>query len=364
MKKTRGAGIAIWMGGIILGLFGCSSETNQYSPEQVIQNALEEPDSLESYYAEAESVTREKGKETMQIYMKEWRDTNGNVRVETESETGDDKSIAVNDGKNITVYQVKANQAYVIDDPELLSFNPPSPKEQAQQLLEMIGDTNQVLQEGEAEIAGRQAYHLIANEKDKNTLFGDVELWIDKENWMVLKMISKIGDMETETIYTKINFGAKIPAEKFTIDLPGDAEIKNMDDMNKTSEVTLEEAKEKIGKAFYYFSEADGRDMTTIELVELEGELKRNEVNIDYKKDGLPFLTLTVFQSPEEADEYKLPQEESVSIRNQEGFYMETGEFRSLVWQEDGLSYSVMPIDPNLTLEDLQELAKDMAAIE
>src|SRR5699024_10551899 len=157
----------------------------------------------------------------------------------------------------------------MIDDPELLEFNQPSPKEQVNNLLEMVRDTHEISSEGEAEIAGRDTYHLVAKAKEENTLFGDQELWIDKENWMVLKMI----------FYTKIDFNTKILADTFTLDLPDDMEMKNLDDMSNESEITLEEAKENIG-AFHYFPENEELDISTIEMIELQGELKRKEVNI------------------------------------------------------------------------------------
>src|SRR5699024_3882686 len=253
----------------------------------------------------------------------------------------------------------------MIDDPELLEFNQPSPKEQVNNLLEMVRDTHEISSEGEAEIAGRDTYHLVAKAKEENTLFGDQELWIDKENWMVLKMIFNTGDSKTEMVYTKIDFNPRIPADTFTLDRPDDVEMKNLDDMSNESKITLEAAKENIG-SFHYFPENEELDISTIEMIELQGEIKRKEVNIDYKKDDLPLLTLAVFDSPEAMDEeaLELPGEEAVTIRDQEGSFTESSGFRSLVWQEDGKNYSIILIDPNLTLEDLKEMTKEMELVE
>src|SRR5690625_1097559 len=108
---------------------------------------------------------------------------------------------------------------------------------------------------------------------------------------MVLKMIFNTGDSKTEMVYTKIHFNPRIPADTFTLDLPDDVEMKNLDDMSNESKITLEEAKENIG-SFHYFPENEELDISTIEMIELQGELKRKEVNIDYKKDDLPLLTM------------------------------------------------------------------------
>src|SRR5699024_4642831 len=180
IKKLR----MILLGVMILGLFGCSSETKQYSPDQVINNALEEKDLPGAYYGETESTTSEKGEKVDQYIMKEWRSDDGKARVEATNKDGSDESIAVNDGNEFISYEV------------------------------------------EAEIAGRDSYHLVAKAKEENTLFGDQELWIDKENWMVLKMIFNTGDSKTEMVYTKIDFNPRIPADTFTLDLPDDVEMK------------------------------------------------------------------------------------------------------------------------------------------
>lgn len=355
------------MGVLAMGLFGCS-ETNQYSPEQVINNALEEAPSLGAYYAESEMITYENGKETKQeqMLMKEWRSKDGKSRVEIESkEDGIEKSIAVNDGSTLVSYQINQNQAFLIDDPELLDFNQPSPKEQAMSLLEMIRETHAISTEGEEKVAGRVAYHLVAKAKEEHTLFGDQELWIDKENWFVLKMILHAGDNRTETTYTTIDFDVTIPPEKFVLDLPDDIKLQNIEDMNKTKEITLEEVAENIGQPVLYFPEDEGIEITTIEMFELQGELDRTEISFDYRKDTLPLLTMAVFESPvESVEDLKLPGEEPTTIRNQEGMYMESMGIRSLSWQEKGLTYSIMLIDPNLTVADVVELAEHMVMME
>src|SRR5699024_12586713 len=98
-----------------------------------------------------------------------------------------------------------------------------------------------------------------------------------KENWIVLKMIFNRGESKTEMVYTKIDFNPKILTDTFTLDLPDDVEMKNLDDMSNESEITLEEAKENIG-AFHYFPENEELDISTIEMIELQGEDRKSVV--------------------------------------------------------------------------------------
>lgn len=366
LKNIKRIYARILMAGMAVGLFGCSFEGSQYSPEQVIQNALDEKKEMGSYYAESETVVRVEGQEVERSLMKEWRADDGKIRVEMENKDGSDKTIAVNDGAMMILYEVASNQASMIDDPELLNLNMPSPKEQANQSLRMIGDTHEISIEDEGKIAGREIYKMLAKANGNHTLIGDLEMWIDKENWMVLKMIVSVGDRQTETVYTKVDFKPEFPADLFSIDLPENVELQNLDDLMDTTEITLEEVTENIGKPFYYFPEVDGLEMTLIELDELHGEIERNEVNINYTKEGVELFTLAVFESPEELDDLglEMPGETTIDVRGQKGLQMELGDLRFLSWQENGVSYSVILYDLDLTFEELLEMTTEMDLME
>lgn len=350
----------------MVGLAGCTSTMSQYSPDQVINNALEETTSLESYYAEVEWKTTEKGKDTEQIFMKEWHSDDGKIRVETKNKEGSEQTIVVNDGHALMTYQVEENQAWIIHHPELIELNQLSQKDQASLFLEIVRDTHEVSVEGEEKIIGRATYHLVAEAKADSSLFGDMELWVDKENWRVLKMILHTGDTKDEILYTKIDFSEKISSHIFTLDLPEDVDLQNVEDISQTIELTLDEVAEQFTQPIFYFPEKTGLEISAIELVDMQSELFQKEVSFDYTKDDLPLLTLSVFESTEESQDeaFVFPGEETVTVRNQEGFYSEFSGIRTLQWQEEGLSYSIMIIDPNVTIEDLQELADEMIIAE
>lgn len=355
-KVLSGATVVL----LSIGLAACSSADNQYSPEQVINNAMKENEEPLAYYAEATmSMTAEE-----EIQLKEWRSKDGKVKVETEGATEEERGITVNDGQMITMYQEGLNQAFVSDDGEMIAALAPSPKEQAHQLLKMIGDTHAISIEGEEKIAGRDAYHLMAKANEKDTLFGDQELWIDKENWFVLKSISESGDNQTDMEYTKVEFNKEFPDETFTIELPEGTDIQNLDDMNETSDVSIEEAVESVGKPILYFPEENGLEIENIEMDDIKGELNRVEINIDYVKEETPLLSLSLFKTPQDIDNTKMPGEESVEIRGTEGTMMEMEGFRNLFWVEDGITYSVLLNDPDVTFEEVIEWANDMELAE
>lgn len=359
MKKLKHAIIMTMIGGIFLTLAACS-DGEQFLPEQVINNAVSKTVDPVSYYAEAEMKTEGFG-ETEHVIIKEWVDEDGKRRTEAQLKEGSDLNISVNDGTKLIHYNEEMNQAYVINNDEVLAeLNQMSPKEQANRLLVSIQQTHEISAAGEEEIAGRKAYHLIAKAKEPSSLVGDQELWIDKENWVVLKMISTSGDFKSELLFTKFELQPNLSPDLFTIELPDDVELIDFEELSPTKNVSLEEAVNAIGQSFLYFPEEQDRIITQIELVELKGEINRNEVNIDYELNGLPSFTLTIFPTPEDGGLELLPGEKEVKIRENTGTYLEFNDFRSLVWQEDGLSYSVIFVDPNVTLEQFAALADDM----
>lgn len=363
-KKTIGR---ILIAAAAMGLFGCSFQDNQLSPEQVINNAMKETDERLSYYGEATMEIDGENMEKEIIKMKEWRSADGRVRVETAGENEDDQALSVNDGTTFTIYQESLNQAFISEDDELLSVMMPTPKEQANQLLKMVGDSHAISIEGEEKVAGRDTYHLVAKTNEKNTLLGDQELWVDKENWFVLKMIASSGDNHSEVIYTKIDFNYEMTDDLFIVELPDDVDIQNFDELNETTEVTIDEAVDQVGQPLLYFPETKDQEISKIETDELTGELARVEVNIAYEQDGLPLLSLSMFKTPEDladSEDLSLPGEEEIEIRGTEGTMMDMENFRTLFWKEDGLSYSIIINDPNLTFEQVIDWTNNMELAE
>lgn len=349
------------IGVIVVTLFGCSSQENQYSPDQVIKNALEKTESLESYYAEADMITRKNDEVIEQIRMKEWQATDGKRRIETENKDDTGKTIAVNDGKELTTYMVDENQVFVIDGEDLLDQTQRSLKDEVYFYLESIRETHDIKVQGEEEVIGRKTQRFTAKPKEAGTLIGEQEIWIDQENWLVLKLIVQMGDTETEFTYTEVDLNPKFSEDLFELDIPEDAEIQSLDDTVDMSEISLEEVTKSIGYPVLHFPEKDGLEISTVEKTELYGEFERTEVQIDYAKDGKPYLTMFVFETPEDVEgDLDFMDEETVEIRGKEGAFMDESVMRLLSWQEDGMSYSVDLVDSNITLEDIIEMTENM----
>lgn len=352
--------LTIWLMSLSFVLIGCTPSFNEYSPDQVIQNALKEKNNIPAYYAESQWITTERGEIIETITMKEWSSPDGRKRVEVSGNDESDNGITVNDGAQIMTYIPKDNKAYLFGQ-ELASLNQQSPKEQAEQMLKMIQDTHDIEVLGEDVIAGRKAFHLKATVKKEKSFIGNEEIWIDKETWLILKTKSKSSEVSVEWKYTKIEFNPRLSEELFTIDLPDDVEIKSFDNMVDMREVTLEEAKAQLGKSFLYFPETNELKIDYIELVDLGNDMKHEEITIEYENNGLPILSLSIFETPPDTDEQQLESlfsEKALTVRGLDMKWSE--ELRLIRWVEDGLSYSAIVLDPNLSLAQLTKLLEDM----
>lgn len=365
MNVSNALKVSGFFGLLLVSLLGCSSEAEQFSPEQVINNALKEKADPSSYYAESEWIFSFAGEEPEKMINKEWHSEDGKVRMEVENEDGSNLNISINDGKTFTMYSEESKEAFVSDDSELQDLNQLSPKDQAMNLLEWITETHELTSEGEKEIIGRTAYHLKAKANEDGQLLGDQEFWIDKETWIVLKTITS-GEDRSETTYTKLDFDMNIPEDTFTLDLPDDVTVQNLEDIYETTEVTLSEAVEALGTPFNYLVEEDDMAIETIEVSELGGdEIERKEINITYTKDDLPLFTMGIFEGEVElSEDDQLPGDELVTVRGLDGYFIDMDEFRLLFWEEDGLHYSLIFDNPDFSLEDFQKLAETMEVAE
>lgn len=364
MKLLKNRLIPI-LGVMVIILSGCVSETSQFSPMQIIDKSLQEADDHNiTYYGEVILEIVDLNDMPHTLYAKEWR-KNGNVRIEIESEDQQDKSITILKEETLMYYDVNQNQLMLFEDPELLEASQFSFKEQAEYVLDLVRETHDVSIEGEETIVGRDAYHIVAKEKDQQSLLGDQEIWIDKETWLVLKMISILGDSQSESYYTFLDFNAKIPDDVFELDLPDDVDVVEMDDLLDLNEISMEGAIKLLEKPFWYFKETADVKIDRITAYNATNQFNRVEVSLDYVKNDLPYVILNIVESIEDADVLDSSMvEKQFEIRGEEATYMEMGDFRSLVWQEDGLNYSVVILDPNVKIEELQKMAEEMVLAE
>ncbi|WP_054949396.1 LolA family protein [Numidum massiliense] len=364
-KSGKVHGFILSLSAFSLIAAGCSmQEANAYSPETIVQKTLEQSKSIDTLYGEADLVTYVNDKKSEQFAIKEWVDFKENKR-RTEIDSKDEQVTSVKDGKKIISYTKGDDTAHVIDDPELLSLSEQSPQDSSQTLLQHIKKTHDAELVGEEKVANRDAFHIEAKAKRKNSFGGDMDIWIDKKNWIVLKSISHTGDIRSEMEYKKVEVNKPLEQSLFVLDLPDNVKMKTIDTDDVGEKVTIDEARKLFDKPVMYFPEQDGLKVEKVEKVEATA-FEHKELIISYAKEDQPYISLTVLKASDEdkggASDLGM-NTKKVKVRSHEGEFVDEEGFRFLSWEENGMTYSIMLEDPKVTLEELQKLAETMSEL-
>ncbi|MGF6357196.1 outer membrane lipoprotein-sorting protein [Paenibacillus sp. 4624] len=327
------------------------------SGDDMIEKIITAESEPASYYAEGvlKMWTDEEITNTMQV--KEWVDgKTGRQRIETED--NGNVSYAVHNGSEILIYEKEAKTAFSMDSSSLQQEPNQTQKQMLVDQLERMRDTHNVKMLGQEELQGHEVIHIELTPKDNNSLVMSSQYWVDPKKWMVVKATSTYGDTRSEVLYDLIDYNPKFTDQTFTLDIPADVEVKNMNDVMNTKEVTLEEAEQAVGQSFLQYGGKD-LELSRIELTSSLGEHSRDEVTLYYVKNNKPEVSMTIFKATDEnMDEQLLPEEKKITVREKEGSYMSI--IRNLSWSEEDLRYSVMGDSGAWTLEKLQAWAKEL----
>lgn len=335
---------------------GCTSNVSNYTPETLINNALQETEDQTSFYTKGEMKIFEEDTLTSHVFTEEWHNRDGQFRFENEDIETESQSVMVYDGTKVTLYSVEENEAFIIKDTDSISMNQPSLKEQADVLLDGISETHTVEVMGDENIAGYETHHLRATPKEDNILLGQQDIWIDKKNWMVLKQRIYSGDTKLEIEYDLVNYGQKMADDLFTIDLPDSVTIEDDSDL-EGQRVTLKEATSEMAQSILYIPEDEQIDITDLTVQDYDG-LK--ELTFHYQRNDLPFLELIISEVTVGFNEDFKPEDDDVVIIRGKEAYLSDDDIRMVDWDEDGLNYTIFINDPSVSIEDVKQLVEEM----
>ncbi|MBG9791484.1 hypothetical protein ABD76_02670 [Paenibacillus dendritiformis] len=334
---------------------GCRSNLGfNLSGEQIVDKMLENGKESFSYYGESLSITYENGKQQDSYLMKEWLDGETD-RMRLEVTSAKDSTVTVNDGHQFIVWDQTGGEAFRMS---VRGDSPPlTQREQMKQMLEKLQATHDFETVGEEKVGEWNTIHFKAVAKKKGDLFQRLELWIDPKTWMMLKSVFESGPLRTESVYTKLDMSPRFTEETFTLDIPDDIPVRYLDDSMMTKTVTLEQAEAALGGTFLQCRE-DGVKLMEVYMYDLQENLDRTEISLNYWKDDKPYLTLSVSTSPEGAGREPEYGMEKVQVRGQAGLYDDS--LHSLWWDEDGLRYTIIPESESMTKEEVLSIAAQL----
>ncbi|SES15945.1 hypothetical protein SAMN04487944_12110 [Gracilibacillus ureilyticus] len=359
MKKLFSM-IAVLSIGFLLA--ACSEEElAQYSPDQIVAKAVEENGALDGYYMKAQFEVFQGEEKIDDSIIEQWNDNkNGRTKVASETANGE-KSMSVNDGEKVIFYSSLQDEAFEMDSPEMEGqLAGQTHREQMDEALKRVRETHNIEIIGEEELNGFNTYHIKAVPKKEDAALGEEEYWITTDHWFIVKNISKTDELSITYTVNELKVNPSFDENTFVMDLPEGVEIKPLDETDPAEEVTLAEAAEIYGQPVLTSKDYD---LVMIDKFEMES-FNRTEVNQQFEKDSIVQFLLTSFESPEgEGLSAGMESEEEIQVRGVDAVYMDDV-IQNLIWDEDGLRYSLLAQNADLTKEDLIEIAENLEFVE
>ncbi|MEH7383532.1 hypothetical protein V7138_23945 [Bacillus sp. JJ1533] len=326
------------------------------SSEEIVTKVLSAKENKLSYYGEGDIKLTSNGEITENASFKEYAADDGKRKIITTGLTSDLESYALNDGKQVISYEKGSETAFSIDlTEESMPLLDASPKEQLMTMLDAIKKTHKYEIMGEEKIIDLNVYHIKATPNKDSNLFGEVELWVDQKTWFVVKSISVVGETKSEFEYKVLDFSPNFEKDTFTLDIPKNVTINPIESEFEPTFGSIEEAQTALDQPFLVFA---GKDITVdnVEVVNLQGIVNRPEITVYYLNNGVPSLLVSVFPTPEEAGTEIKPGKWQVR-----GQHAEYDDFiNAISWDENGLRYTIIIQNPDLEMEEVLEMTKDM----
>lgn len=341
-------------------LTGCSLKKNTILPEQIVSKTLNEKSDSRPYYAEGDIKEYEDDKVTETIDYKEWNDESDKYpkrRLEMVSNK-EGKIISTNYHNQLILYMEKSNKVMKIDSIKSNDNNAKSYKDQFVDQLGLVIKDHDIKLIGEEVVNGFKTYHIKALPKKKNSIIGEVNYWIEKDNCFVVKCTSENGNIKTETEYKKCEFRQPFEDKIFVLTLPKDVQFIDTKE-NKDTDLSLSEAEKVAGKPILHMPDNSEYKLKSIKKFEVS-EVNHLEINLTYDKNGIDALMLTVIVNKNKVNsDISLPDEKKVKLRGTEALEMD-GDIKTISWSEDGLNYSILIQDQTVDISCGEKIVENL----
>ncbi len=334
----------------LLILQGCS--VNTISGNEVMASILDVDESATSYYMK----TAYEGYENKPFTMKEWRMADGRYRVEMyEGETLAFESVF--SGDNHVMVDYEEEQILVYDATETAEYWTRSPKGSMTQMLHAMHDHYDITVREEKEVLGREVF--VLDMKSRNMEKDEMEIWVDKENWVILKMDFKFEEdwMTSEAIEFELR--PKVDAELFTVDESLDFDELSLGEISSNETIDLEEAKRQA--SFSFLTPIDGYQVHEASTYPRQDD--EVGINLTYSDEEGKILFSYEFFKRSDPLVKVFGNEQEIKIRKTEGLMIWDETLNMVAWQEDGIQYSFYPEAP-LTKDEVVEIIEEMKVVE
>ncbi|WP_136718505.1 DUF2092 domain-containing protein [Halorientalis salina] len=197
-------------------------QTDSPSPdgEEVIETFEERVSSLDTLVMAYETNVTMNDNRTMTTLQEMWVDYE-NDRIRTETETDRTETITVRNESKTVTYDVENNQVNRFDN-----TGDTGPKTMVDRML----NNSELSYDGRERLDGEQTYRLEVTPTNTDGMDGSVDatVWLDTDTYFPTKMATNIDSGESEYEMTaqfrNVTLNESIPDDRFTVDIPDDAE--------------------------------------------------------------------------------------------------------------------------------------------
>ena len=319
-------------------LAGCG---RQITAEEIIAKMQETVDSTQDAHALVIAEVNAQGIE-LSVKAELWEQMPDKLRAEVleASQPSLVGTTLVHDGANGWFYEPARNLVTVGAVEELDTPLPQEVLAGLQVIIQEVLNAADVELVGEETIAGREAYKLEASPKEDSTvqLFpgnGTATVWVDKEQWIVLKATYVAGAFGQGTLEVQsFELNPGLPAALFAFEAPEDATVVYAEAQEPVS-MTLDEARAQASFPLLVPSYVPS-GATLIEVL-------KSDQSFVLRYDHSPKVSFTVFQGTAEVGPPVLGQTQNITVRGHDATAItdEAGGNTFLHWAEDDITLVV-----------------------
>jgi outer membrane lipoprotein-sorting protein len=319
-----------------LALGGCAKKP---TAQEIVAQIKEVIAATDDAHAVVDATANVQG-ESVTVVAEVWQAKPNKGRVEVlETDRAEFAGIvSVSDGESFWLY-IPAKNTVTVADVSDEAMDLQTFIQNMDEVIQQVLDESDVEVLGEETVAGTETYKLRLTpqegEERRWPVEGTATLWVDQEQWMVLKahlVAPNIGQGTVEVRSFELNPG--LAAEVFAFQVPEGARVIRAAE-EKPQHLTLDEARAQAGFDLLtptYRAE----DLTLVDVLLLKGAFL-----LVYDLDG---ASLTVAQSGRRLPPGPLGAEESTTVRGTEALLITdrvTGS-HFVSWQENGRYYYVL----------------------
>jgi outer membrane lipoprotein-sorting protein len=321
-----------------LSLAGCG---NKVTAEEIVAKVRETMDNTQDAHAVLTASINAQGIElSAKAEMWEKTPNKGRAVVLEASDARYVGTTMVSDGQQAWLYEPDRN---LVTTGSLGEVDMPLPQEMLtslQDVIQQVIDASDAELVGEETVAGRDAYKLTLSPKEgaEQTLLpgnGTATLWVDKEQWFVLKATYEAGtfgqgSMEVQSF--ELNPG--LSDDLFTFQAPEGAKVIDVA-AQQPEPMTLAEA--TVYPGFHVLIPDYVPEGATLISIFKSGE------SIILRYDHSAQVSFAIVQGPELASQPPLGEAQNVTIRGQSATIItdEAGGNTFLYWTENGITVTI-----------------------